>query len=298
MKVRFIFFKAIALCAILILSSCQSKEEKVISRMNDLAEQIEKNGELDNWDDIDRMDLATEYALILKDMQNCEFTNEQQIELFKACKNVSVALGSISGNGLPEGMEDMLKGMDSMLDGMKAYSDGLDESDEVSEDENKDVDKEDVVLPKVYSNCFDGYLNVRAEPSSKSKILGTLPNGPEGAELLGVDGKWSKVRVNGVVGYVWSADVQSTPTEPVFISASDVVGDWMWADENAHMIFYTIESNGKFEAEGAWGFSSSGTWYLSRNKLVLKDSDGEVTTCTVNGDAIKIDGREYFRYEE
>lgn len=298
MKVRSIFFKAIALCAILILSSCQSKEEKVISRMNDLAEQIEKNGELDNWDDIDRVGIATEYALILKDMKNCEFTNEQQIELFKACKNVSVALGSISGNGLPEGMEDMLKGMDSMLDGMKAYSDGLDESDEVSEDENKDVDKEeDVVLPKVYSNCFDGYLNVRAEPSSKSKILGTLPNGPEGAELLGVDGKWSKVRVNGVVGYVWSADVQSTPTEPVFISASDVVGEWLWADENAHMNSYTIESNGKFESEG-WGVSRSGTWYLSRNKLVLKDSDGEVTTCTVNSNTIKIDGLEYFRYEE
>lgn len=298
MNVKSIFFKAIALCAILILSSCQSKEEKVISRMNDLAEQIEKNGELDNWDDIDRVGIATEYALILKDMQNCEFTNEQQIELFKACKNVSVAFGSISGNGLPEGMEDMLKGMDSMLDGMKAYSDGLDESDEVSEDENKDVDKEeDVVLPKVYSNCFDGYLNVRAEPSSKSKILGTLPNGPEGAELLGVDGKWSKVRVNGVVGYVWSADVQSTPTEPVFISASDVVGEWLWADENAHMNSYTIESNGKFEAEG-WCVSRSGTWYLSRNKLVLKDSDGEVTTCTVNDNAIKIDGLEYYRYEE
>ena len=295
MKVRSIFFKVIALCAILILSSCQSKEEKVISRMNDLAEQIEKNGELDNWDDIDRVGIATEYALILKDMKNCEFTNEQQIELFKACKNVSVALGSISGNGLPEGMEDMLNGMDSMLDGMKAYSDGLDESDEVSEDENKDVDKEeDVVLPKVYSNCFDGYLNVRAEPSSKSKILGTLPNGPEGAELLGVDGKWSKVRVNGVVGYVWSADVQSTPTEPVYIHATDVVGEWS-GSESACL---KIKDNGKFVHQ--LGFSATmsvvldGTWRLSRNKLVLKYSDGEITTCTVNGKEMVSDGEEVF----
>lgn len=295
MKVRSISFKAIALCAILILSSCQSKEEKVISRMNDLAEQIEKNGELDNWDDIDRMDLATEYALILKDMQNCEFTNEQQIELFKACKNVSVALGSISGNGLPEGMEDMLNGMDSMLDGMKAYSDGLDESDEVSEDENKDVDKEDVVLPKVYSNCFDGYLNVRAEPSSKSKILGTLPNGPEGAELLGVDGKWSKVRVNGVVGYVWSADVQSTPTEPVYISAADVVGEWESCDGRmwGH---YSIKSNGKFVLYVDDRESSDGTWYLSRDKLVLKSSDGDWTdTFSVKGKIINDGEHSYYK---
>ena len=150
-------------------------------------------------------------------------------------------------------------------------------------------------MPKVYSNCYDGYLNVRAEPSSKSKILGTLPNGPEGAELLGIDGKWSKVRVNGIVGYVWSADVQSKPTEPVYISASDVVGDWIWMDENAHENSYTVESNGKFEAMG-WSVNCSGTWYLSRDKLVLKDSDGEVTTCTVNGNVIKIDGLEYFRY--
>ena len=262
--------------------------------MNDLAEQIEKNGELDNWDDIDRMDLATEYALILKDMQNCEFTNEQQIELFKACKNVSVALGSISGNGLPEGMEDMLKGMDSMLDGMKAYSDGLDESDEVSEDENKDVEEE-VVLPKVYSNCFDGYLNVRAEPSSKSKILGTLPNGPEGAELLGVDGKWSKVRVNGVVGYIWSADVQSTPTEPVYISAADVVGEWESCDGRCWG-HYSIKSNGKFVLYVDDTESSDGTWYLSRDKLVLKSSDGDWTnTFSVKGKIINDGEHSYYK---
>ena len=216
MKVRSIFFKAIALCAILILSSCQSKEEKVISRMNDLAEQIEKNGELDNWDDIDRMDLATEYALILKDMQNCEFTNEQQIELFKACKNVSVALGSISGNGLPEGMEDMLKGMDSMLDGMKAYSDGLDESDEVSEDENKD---EDV----------------------------------------------------------------------------DVVGTWMWIDENAHMDSFTIESDGKFYQSGYLSMEEEGTWYLSGHNIIFKYSDGRTIACNVTGNTIIVNDYEYDR---
>ena len=68
---------------------------------------------------------------------------------------------------------------------------------------------------KVYSNAHDGYVNVRAEPTTKAKILCTLPNGPEGAELLGVEGKWTKVRINGVEGYVWSAQVQSTPTQPL-----------------------------------------------------------------------------------
>ena len=219
MKVRSIFFKVIALCAILILSSCQpkqSKEEKVISRINDLAEKIEKKGELYKWDDADRFGIVTEYTLILKDMQNCEFTNEQQIELLKAYGNVSVALGSIYGNGLPEGMEDMLKGAGNMLDGMKAYSDGLDESDEVSEDENKD---EDV----------------------------------------------------------------------------DVVGTWMWIDENAHMDSFTIESDGKFYQSGYLSMEEEGTWYLSGHNIIFKYSDGRTIACNVTGNTIIVNDYEYDR---
>ena len=46
--------------------------------------------------------------------------------------------------------------------------------------------EEDVDVPMVYSNSYDGYLNVRAQPTTKSQVLGTLRNGPEGAVLLGV----------------------------------------------------------------------------------------------------------------
>ena len=149
--------------------------------------------------------------------------------------------------------------------------------------------------PKVYSNCYDGYLHVRAEPTSKSKILGKLPNGPEGAELLSAEGKWSKVRVNGVVGYVFSSYLQSKPTEPVYIDAADVVGDWS-GSESACL---TIKSNGKFVHR--LGYSPTmavvldGTWYLSRNKLVLKyDDEDNIVTCTVNGDGMVSDGEEVF----
>lgn len=139
-------------------------------------------------------------------------------------------------------------------------------------------------MPKVYSNCYDGYLNVRAEPTSKSKIVGKLPNGPEGAELLGVDGKWSKVRVNGVVGYVFSSYLQSKPTEPVYISASAVVGEWVYF-RSSYSFAYTIHDNGKFslyvyEANSDTGNKISGTWYLSRDKLILKFSDGSKSICS------------------
>ncbi len=289
MNVRFIFFKAFALCAILVLSSCQSKEEKLISKINDLAEQIEKNGK--DWDAQDWMEVSNEYAQICMVASKCEFSEEQQEEFIKAGVNLTAAFTANAPNAysnvLAEGVEayskELAKGMEALSDELVDDEEDLDDED--SDDEDSDDEIEDNGQLKVYSNCYDGYLNIRAEPSSKSQILGTLPNGAEGAELLGVEGKWSKVRVNGVVGYIWSADVQSTPTEPVFISASDVVGEWALHKEYSGDAVYRVKSNGKFEFyEAEIDETYQGTWYLSRYSIVFKFVDGDdVTTATVSG---------------
>lgn len=147
--------------------------------------------------------------------------------------------------------------------------------------------------PKVYSNCYDGYLNVRAQPTTQSQILARLNNGPDGAELLGVEGSWSKVRVNGVVGYVSSKYLQSTPTDPVYIDASVVVGDW-FGDCSGVL---KIKSNGKFEH--TFGFSAmsetlGGTWHLSCNNVIMKYSNGDVVVCNFNGETLCSDADETF----
>ena len=148
--------------------------------------------------------------------------------------------------------------------------------------------------PKVYSNCYDGYLNVRAQPTTQSQILARLNNGPDGAELLGVEGSWSKVRVNGVVGYVSSKYLQSTPTDPVYIDASAVVGDWLGDCSGV----LKIKSNGKFEH--TFGFSATmsetvgGTWHLSHKNVVLKYSHGTVVICYVDGQTMTSDEDETF----
>ena len=66
---------------------------------------------------------------------------------------------------------------------------------------------------KVYSNAYDGFVNIRQEPQSEAPILGVLRNGPEGAVLLGTEGEWTKIDCNGIVGYVYEKYVQDTPTE-------------------------------------------------------------------------------------
>ena len=150
------------------------------------------------------------------------------------------------------------------------------------------------LAPKVFSNCYDGYLNVRMAPSTQAKIVGKLKNGPEGAELLGVEGTWSKVRVNGVVGYVASKYLQSTPTEAVYVDASAFIGQWARVHMNGGTS-YTINSNGKFTMESTTGVTRSGTWYLAGYNLILKYSNGAKSTCSIMDEYnLDIDGYAYY----
>jgi hypothetical protein len=146
----------------------------------------------------------------------------------------------------------------------------------------------------VYSNCYDGYLNVRAQPSTNSEIVCKMSNGSEGAELLSNEGKWSLVRINGIVGYAWSAHLQSTPTDPVYISAAEVVGDW-FGDASGTL---AVNKNGKFThrfgASATMGVVENGSWHLSRSKLVLKYNNGDVVTCTVSGKKMESNDGETF----
>ena len=158
------------------------------------------------------------------------------------------------------------------------------------------------LAPKVFSNCYDGYLNVRMAPSTQAKIVGKLKNGPEGAELLGVEGTWSKVRVNGVVGYVASKYLQSTPTEAVYVDASAFIGQWARVHGDGGTLF-TIKSNGKFTKEissfSSSGATYSGTWYLAGYKLILKYSNGAKSTCSIVDEYnLDIDGWYYYDCDE
>ena len=444
MNVKSIFSKAIVLCAILLLSSCQSKEEKVIGRINDLTEQIKAKG--DDLGMKDWMYVMDEFAQIQEEMEKCKFSKEQFQELLEAQTNIYAVIASTGVNSfvaeleekydddeLTEEMEDYFEALDDFLDiylddfaedidklakefakdleelaeevaedveeiaeeisegnvigrindltkqiekkgedlGVKGWKHVMDElpqiqeemvktkfsdkqlqellkaqknlyaaigstgvkryvaelnkkyyDDELSEemedftDDLEDFvdiflddfaeDVEDLVegyfdddcedeVAIVYSNMYDGYLNVRAEPSTKSQVLGTLRNGPEGAELLSAEGKWTKVRVDGIEGYVWSAYLQSVPSEPVYISASAVVGEWSWCDENAHMDSYTIKSDGKFYQSGYLSMEEEGTWYLSGHNIILKYSDGRTIACNVTGNTIIVNDYEYER---
>ena len=55
---------------------------------------------------------------------------------------------------------------------------------------------------RVYSNAYDGFVNVREAPTTKSAILGKLRNGEDYLVQVAVEGNWIAVQWHGMIGYV------------------------------------------------------------------------------------------------
>ena len=74
----------------------------------------------------------------------------------------------------------------------------------------------------VYSVATDGFVNVRQFPDADSYVVGVLATNRKGAKLVSNQGKWWKVRIDNVEGYVNSKYVKLSST-PVKISGLPTV---------------------------------------------------------------------------
>lgn len=122
----------------------------------------------------------------------------------------------------------------------------------------------------VYSNAYDGYLNIRQRPTVKSTILGQLRNGPRGAEYIGAEGNWIKVRYNGVEGYVSGSYIQYTPTVAVDpdISVEWLQGVWL-KPVGGYGEYYFIFDNGTYARTHVYGDLSYGKYMLEGRSIVF-----------------------------
>lgn len=120
---------------------------------------------------------------------------------------------------------------------------------------------------KMYSKSYDGYTNVRKEPTTKSEVLGKLRNGNEYVVVIGETEGWLEVQYYDQIGYVHKKFVCGTPTVPVNV---DVEAKWFegcWTD--SYYSYYCIFSNGKFAYEHQYGTMSYGKWHLEGNDIIL-----------------------------
>ena len=131
---------------------------------------------------------------------------------------------------------------------------------------DQEIDESSAPSTKVYSNAYDGYINIREHPTSKSSIIGTFKNGPNSATCISQTGEWTEINYNGVTGYVYTKYLSDTPTEEVTLNIDNnwLKGIWCNADEQyAYLIF----NNGTFALQSAAGTLAYGSYMLKGNDI-------------------------------
>ena len=68
----------------------------------------------------------------------------------------------------------------------------------------------------VTTESEDGRVNIRAAASLDAEIIGYL-NRNDRVVMLGVEGDWTRIRANGVVGYIYSKYLQIAEPEPTIV---------------------------------------------------------------------------------
>lgn len=114
--------KVLSLCLLVaFMTSCQTKEEKVINRMNALAERIENQTESftdEEWDVIN-----SDFEMLKAQAEECNFTSEQRTAYAKAEAEVTAAIlkqrAKEVGNGIREAFDQGKDMFNGIIDGIK-----------------------------------------------------------------------------------------------------------------------------------------------------------------------------------
>ena len=123
---------------------------------------------------------------------------------------------------------------------------------------------------RIYANGYDGYVNIRQAPTTKSAVIGRLRNGNDYAVQVGVQGNWITVEYNNTIGYAHNSMVGYSPWPAVNL---DVEAEWFQGayetnDSESPSYFY-IYKNGKFAYSFDYEAWYYGTWRLEGEDIIL-----------------------------
>lgn len=116
---------------LLSITSCQSKEEKIISRLNNLSERVDKyarNFDAEDWDDV-----LEELEEIHEDMEDCEFTREEQKEVGRAYGRLTAVMAKEGTKAFGRDVSSFLKNFSSFAKGFQENFNEEDFSDVVTD---------------------------------------------------------------------------------------------------------------------------------------------------------------------
>lgn len=144
-------YLVIALFALVtcVLTSCKTREERVIQRLNALSEKIEKHGA--RWDADQWADALEEMEDIHYDIEGCEFSKEQLENLGKVEGRLTATILNEGSKALNGSMSDFIEGAGAY---MKGFMQGIDNNYDPSriEDLRESIDIQLIELGKEIVN--------------------------------------------------------------------------------------------------------------------------------------------------
>ena len=125
-----IFISSLILLVTFIFTSCKPHEERVMDRLDNLAEKVQKNGA--KWNADQWADALEELEDIHYDMEDCEFTPQQLRALGRVEGKLTVIIMTEGAKKLGKELVPFLEGAGAF---MKGYSEGVESMEDYSQGE-------------------------------------------------------------------------------------------------------------------------------------------------------------------
>ena len=150
---RKVFFIAAILFGLLFISSCKSREDQVISQLDDLSERVEKNSK--NFDSNDWKSALAEFEQIHKEMADCDFTKEELREIGRKEGKLALILAKEGAKTAGSHLHELMEGIGSFTEGFKeGFESEFNEKD--FEKLGNDMEKMGNDLEKELNGLMDG----------------------------------------------------------------------------------------------------------------------------------------------
>ena len=111
---------AVSMVILLSFTACESKEEKVIGRLNSLSERVEKGAS--NFDAEDWAEVFKNLEDIHADMETCEFTQDELREVGRADGRLTTVIAKEGAKVLGRDVSSFLKNLSSFVKGFQEGS--------------------------------------------------------------------------------------------------------------------------------------------------------------------------------
>lgn len=111
---------AVSMVMLLSFTACESKEEKVIGRLNSLSERVEKGAS--NFDAEDWAEVFKNLEEIHADMETCEFTQDELREVGRADGRLTTVIAKEGAKVLGRDVSSFLKNFSSFVKGFQEGS--------------------------------------------------------------------------------------------------------------------------------------------------------------------------------